>query len=304
MNRRHAPLMSLAALGSTGAWWVRRRQRRPAWLAPKGVAFDGPLHGRTLGTGSPIVLLHGLLGSGRFWSGAYDTLADSHRLVVPDLLGFGQSPKPYDVDYTPTDHARAVVAALDQIGATEPATLVAHSLGVIIALRFAYEHPTRVANIVGFGPPLYRNGTSAKQHISGLGGLTRLLSFDTPLASRTCEWMCDHRHAAAKISRLVRPDLPPAVATDAVQHNWAAYSRSTQHTLIEVQPVTWLPEILCPIVLVAGTNDPVVDLEHLHTLAKQNNIEVSERNGGHDLPLRQPAQCIDLIRAHSPCAKR
>jgi pimeloyl-ACP methyl ester carboxylesterase len=53
-----------------------------------------PLAVRTLGQGPPTVLLHGLLGSDRYWGGGFDRLADSGLLLAPDLLGFGAFPRP------------------------------------------------------------------------------------------------------------------------------------------------------------------------------------------------------------------
>ena len=53
--------------------------------------------------GQRILLLHGILGSHRYWSSVADRLAVNHFLVAPDLLGFGESPKPY-LKYTVQDH--------------------------------------------------------------------------------------------------------------------------------------------------------------------------------------------------------
>ena len=52
----------------------------------------GRLRTRVVGTDAPAtVLLHGIVGCGDYLGACYDTLADGRRLVVPDLLGFGDS---------------------------------------------------------------------------------------------------------------------------------------------------------------------------------------------------------------------
>lgn len=285
-------------LGSAGGWWASERRRRPLWLRPAGVERNGALHVRTLGTGRPVVLLHGLLGSGRFWGGTFDALAQCHQLIVPDLLGFGRSPRPEHSRYDPPAHAASVATALDEACADGPATLVAHSLGVIVALALAGERPDLVRSVIGFGPPLYPDASSAEGHVAALGGLAKLLALDTSLAARVCAWTCDHRRLAATISGLVRPALPPAVAADSVEHSWASYSRSMRHTLIEGQSVDRVSDSLCPVLLVAGNDDPVVDRAYLETLSKRTNVTLLTWQGGHDLPLRQPLRCVELIAAH------
>lgn len=199
----------------------QRVTRSVSWTAPQGRQVEtSTLTARILGdTGTPVLLLHGLVASGLYWGGAYDVLAERHRLVVPDLLGFGRSPRP-GTGYGPDDHARAVVACLDDLGIVDPVTIGAHSLGSLVALRLAVTYPQRVAGIVAFGPPLYHDTTSARDHVTATSPMARLFALPGPLAERLCTWMCAHRHAGAKFALLSHPGLPPAVAADTVQHSW------------------------------------------------------------------------------------
>jgi len=72
------------------------------------------------------VLLHGLVASGIYWGGAFDRLGEQHRLVVPDLLGFGRSPRPAD-GYGPDDHIDAIITCLDDLGIAARNITVARS---------------------------------------------------------------------------------------------------------------------------------------------------------------------------------
>ncbi|MET9119128.1 alpha/beta fold hydrolase [Streptomyces longwoodensis] len=58
------------------------------------IAFD------VVGSGPPLVLLHGFIGVGTTWrsAGYVDALAGGHRLVLVDARGHGESDAPYDVD--------------------------------------------------------------------------------------------------------------------------------------------------------------------------------------------------------------
>ena len=58
------------------------------------------------GDGPAVVLLHGLGNNHKSWSFVLKHLGSSVRVIVPDLLGFGDAPKP-NAEYSPADHAKA-----------------------------------------------------------------------------------------------------------------------------------------------------------------------------------------------------
>lgn len=109
------------------------------------------LHGNALryldvGHGSPILCIHGLLGSSVHWSALAGELAGEFRVIAPDLFGHGASAKPMG-DYSLGAHAASLRDLLDYLG-VERVTLVGHSLGGGIALQFAYLFPQRVERLV------------------------------------------------------------------------------------------------------------------------------------------------------------
>lgn len=134
---------------------------RYRWAAPAGEVHLGPLAVRTLGHGRPVLLLHGLGGSQRYWGADYDVLGSQGALVVPDLLGFGSSPKP-STGYTADAHVDALVATLDWLGVHDRVTVVAHSVGSLVALALAVRHPDRVDGIIAISPPVYADRASAR----------------------------------------------------------------------------------------------------------------------------------------------
>ena len=246
--------------------------------------------------GVPVVLLHGLAGSNTSWGAAYDPLADRARLIAPDLLGFGDSPWPAS-GYGPDEHAAAVVACLEELGIDEPAILVGHSLGALLALRIAVRFPGKVRSIVGLAPPIYRNRAEAKKRLSGYGVMERLFSADSPFARAICMWMCDHRRAAANIAVLLRPDLPPAVARAAVRHTWASYSETYRSVIAAAEAASWLPALGVPMLLIAGDHDPLVDLGFMQELAASFPL-VSYRicpGARHHLPIAFADYCREVI---------
>lgn len=268
------------------------------WAPPSGERRDaGGLSVRVLGdAGPPVVLLHGLVGSGRYWGGTYDRLAETHRLVVPDLLGFGRSPHP-PTGYGPDDHALAVIGCLDALGVNEPVVIGAHSLGSLVALRLAATFPDRVSAVVGFGPPLYADPATARRRIARTGTMARL-SVASPFAHTICRWVCDHRSLAARLAVWSHPHLPAPIAADGVLHSWASYSETLERVILAAEAHRWLEDIDLPVRLIAGQSDRVVDLSLLTALAaRHSHLDVDVWPGGHDLPLAHPERCCALIEA-------
>lgn len=293
---RLVPLAWGAAVGAVASAYLRAQRRRPHWCQPtREIVRARQLEVGTSGSGPPLVLLHGLVGSGRFWGAAYDVLAADHRLLVPDLLGFGRSEHPAD-GYGPDEHADAVASALGALGVDRPAIIGAHSLGTVIALRLAARHPHLVASVVAFGPPLYPDRSEALRRIGAASPLAKAFGLPGSLAERACRWMCAHHRAAAALARWSNPGLPPELAADAVEHTWSSYSETLGRCLLTGEPATWLRNISVPVHLIAGTRDPVVDFELLDELARRHDgVRVERWDGDHGLPLTEPGRCMTAI---------
>lgn len=116
------------------------------------------LYTETLGTGDPVILLHGLGGSTYTWRKIVPALAATHRVTALDLKGFGHSEKPLDDDYALADHA-ALVAAYIEREALSNVTLVGHSFGGLVALAVALDlnarKPLLIRRLVLIDTPAY-----------------------------------------------------------------------------------------------------------------------------------------------------
>jgi pimeloyl-ACP methyl ester carboxylesterase len=120
--------------------------RRPYKLSK---AFD-------VGAGTPVVMLHGIGRTGQVWQHVMELLAPLPlRVIAFDLLGFGGSPKPEWAKYDIDDHARAVIASIKRERFGQPAVLVGHSMGSLVAVRIARLRPDLVRHLVLYEMPLY-----------------------------------------------------------------------------------------------------------------------------------------------------
>ena len=106
---------------------------------------------REAGEGDPVVLLHGWPQHGEVWRGLMAELARDHRVLVPDLRGFGRSEAPPG-DYRKHTLVDDVLALLDAEG-IERAAIVGHDWGGWIAWLLALEHPDRVERFAGLDIP-------------------------------------------------------------------------------------------------------------------------------------------------------
>jgi pimeloyl-ACP methyl ester carboxylesterase len=108
------------------------------------------------GTGEPLVLLHGGLGSGEMFAAVAPALAAGRRLVLVDLQGHGRTA---DVDrpFDPETMADDVAGLIEQLGGT--ADVLGYSLGGAVALRLAIQHPERVRNLVLVSIAFKRSGS-------------------------------------------------------------------------------------------------------------------------------------------------
>ncbi len=105
------------------------------------------LHHEETGTGTPIVFLHGNPGSSYGWRNVLPHVGGG-RLLTPDLIGMGRSPKP-DIAYSFADHARHLDAWFDALG-LDDVVLVGHDWGGALAFDFAARHPDRVRGVAFF----------------------------------------------------------------------------------------------------------------------------------------------------------
>ncbi|MBT1072659.1 alpha/beta fold hydrolase [Pelotalea chapellei] len=99
------------------------------------------------GNGKTVVLLHGKNFFGAYWQKTIAFLADNgYRVVVPDQIGFGKSSKP-NIHYSFHALAANTKKLLDTLGIKE-VTVVGHSMGGMLATRFALMYPETATRLV------------------------------------------------------------------------------------------------------------------------------------------------------------
>ena len=102
---------------------------------------------REMGTGEPVVLIHGIPTNSLMWREIIPILAKNHRVIAPDMLNYGKSEKPAGVDVSINAQSRMIVRFMDAVGASE-ADVVAHDIGGGVAQLIAVNYPEKIKKLV------------------------------------------------------------------------------------------------------------------------------------------------------------
>ena len=205
---------------------------------------DGPkIHYQVEGRGEPLVLYHGLTGSGERWrdTGYTTGLGDSYRLILIDARGHGKSDKPHDQEaYGRRRQAADVVAVLDdlEIDATR---FGGRSMGGDVALTLGRRHPERVCALVVTGySPFAAAGEEAAEMAAGANDLQGgMEGFVTRF---------ERRHGRLPEDTRARWLANDNAALAACVASMIAESDGSQ--------VADLPAIETPVMLLVGTKEP------------------------------------------------
>jgi pimeloyl-ACP methyl ester carboxylesterase len=105
------------------------------------------------GTGSPVLLIHGSgpgVSAWANWRTLLPELSRRHRVLAPDILGFGYTERPPDVRYGSAAWLEHLLGFIDALG-LDKVSVVGNSFGGALALRLAAKAPERVEQLVLMG---------------------------------------------------------------------------------------------------------------------------------------------------------
>lgn len=246
------------------------------------------------------MLLHGLGATGDYFGAAYDHLGADHRVLVPDLLGFGRSLDEARPSFGLTDHLDALDTMLaDHAPRAEEVVVVAHSMGSVLALAWAARHPHRINRVACFGAPVYANPEAATAGVAESGPMARIFLLDTAWARRVCALNCAHRTLAGAFASLAAPSLPVPVTRRSSLHTWPAYRDALDELILHADWAGLLGTLdaqATPVTLAWGDQDRIGDVDHAGSIIHPGCQSVEIVPGAaHHLPITHPGAVLDHL---------
>jgi pimeloyl-ACP methyl ester carboxylesterase len=216
-----------------------------------------------LGSGPPLLFVHGLSGCWQNWLEQLPQFAASHRVIAVDLPGFGASELPAG-EVSMAGYARFLDRLLDALGVAEPATVVGNSMGGFVAIELALTVPQRVERLVlvaAAGVSGDRaNRAPALTVARGLGLVTAWgASRHEPFARRPGLRRLVLRFVVRHPERLTAP-----LAYELMEGSGRAGFLPALDSLLSYNVRDRLQEIVCPTLIVWGAEDHIVPVGDAH----------------------------------------
>ena len=210
----------------------------------------GAQHYLAAGSGTPLVMLHGLGAIAASWNAVATAFSDEYRVVIPDLAGHGASePLKGEINFA---LQMAGLEAVMRAECLQPAILVGHSLGGWLGCLLTFAHPESVARVVLVNGPI-------------------LLPWPEGLSMQPRD-----RAEAARLFAATRSSTSPP-APDAMLDAYIAYAKSGPISRFPFDLEAWKPYFLHdrlhtfprPVDLIWGMDDKLVTFANAEILLKQ-----------------------------------
>lgn len=260
---------------------------------------DFELSYQTHGGGAPILCIHGFGGNMHTWGGLIPRLSANHKLYLIDLKGFGDSPKPFDRNYSIKDHAKLIHRFILRHDFRD-FTLMGHSFGGAVALFTALEllkeDEKRLASLVLINSVAYPQK---------LPTFMRLLR--TPLVGRLGLMLIPASRNTRRVLRLGYYDRSKITDELISVYSGPLGTAGGKHALIQTARQILPPDldetalgyetISVPTLVLLGGKDRIVPYEvglRLSRTIGNARLAVIEKCG-HNLPEECPEEASDVI---------
>ena len=217
------------------------------------------------GSGPVVVLLHGIASSYVTFQNVFPLLQPGYRVLAIDLLGFGGSPAPAEATYTVEEHVNCLQRTLRKLQVNTPFVLAGHSMGALIAARYAARNPAHVSGLVLISPPIYLPPEVVGDPVdrAAMKIYRQVYAFLRKNPDFTMR-------NAAVLSRL--SPIENALVVD--ETDWTAFVLSLEHSIEAQTAITDIAAVKAPIEVVYGTLDPFLVPGALRIVERMRNVTV------------------------------
>ena len=235
-----------------------------------------------------IVLLHGLAASSKTWKPLLPLLdSDRNRIITLDLLGFGVSPKPQDIEYTVDQHVAAVHKTLKKLGINGSFILVGHSMGSIISVNYLTKYPKQVARAILVSLPLYLDDHQIDGKIAKTLNNQYLKAY---------QFFRENSNFTKSGAKALRKLFRVSDGIDITDSTWVSFNRSLKNTIEDQSVFKEIANTTIPITEIHGNFDEVVVSGNMKQLNKLKGVKViSVRGEDHEITKRFAKRIINEI---------
>lgn len=251
-----------------------------------------------IGTGEPLVLLHGFTGCAQNWAlaGITELLGNAYQLILPDLLGHGRAPAPADpTEYGMPRVAHTLATQLDTLNISQ-INLLGYSMGGRLALYFALHYPQRIHRLIleSASPGLANTAVREERRQRDNRLADRIEREGMPAFIDFWETLPLWASQAA-LSTTTRE----ALRQQRLQNRAIGLANSLRGMGTGVQPSLWaeLPQLNRPTLLLAGELDTKFVAINQQMVAHLPQAELMiVPQAGHTIHLEQPEVYAQLVR--------
>jgi esterase len=249
------------------------------------------------GAGEPIILLHGMFGSGSNLGLLNRFLSNEYLVVTPDLRNHGQSPSSQEMNYPCM--AKDIIELMDSLNIYR-ATMIGHSMGGKIAMQVALNNAARVSNlvVVDVSPVNYDPDRHSKV-IEGLNALVKA----KPISRKEADNLLSVYVEDLSIRGFLLKNLVHGADGKLVFQLFMKSISANYHSRLILAP-TGEP-FTGPSLFIKGGNSPYIQDEHLGEISRlfPEAQHACINNSGHWVHAEKPTEfnqiTIDFLRTQS-----
>lgn len=229
-----------------------------------------PLHvGYDIGSkkNPTILMLHGIGATHHTWDGLISNLStDNYRLIAIDLLGFGDSPMPFNCEYSADDHVKYLRKTIKKLKIKKPYTIMGHSMGSIIAIRYCKKYPKDIKSAYLLSLPVYLKATKKSKIANTL----------TDIYIKAYGLLSQNKDFAIKYSKHLRNILKIEDGLNVDERTWHSFNLSLKNTIIKQHVYNDVKNTKMPMHIIFGALDEFLISKNVYCLDEFKHVSVTK----------------------------
>lgn len=220
---------------------------------------------KDVGEGPVVVMVHGIASSATTFKRVIPRLKDSHRCISLDLLGFGESPSPEGAKYTIEEHVAAIHATIRSLRLSGPFVLMGHSMGSLLAARYAAIYPQHVRQLLLVSPPVYMSPSefSDQRTRTQVGAYLRVY-----------EYMRSNKEFTMATASTIGRIFGVSDVLEVTERNWPAFMASLQNCIESQTTISDIAAVKVPVNVIYGAQDQFIAPGTLRIIEQMRHVTI------------------------------